>query len=65
MFSCKFGEIFKNTLFTEHLRASASAIWLKFITERLPKTFLIKWIEIVLTQYLLGVTVVIVLPRWV
>ena len=27
MFSCKFCEIFNNTLFTEHLRTTASAIY--------------------------------------
>ena len=27
MFSCEFCEIFKNTFFTEHLRATASGTW--------------------------------------
>ena len=40
VFACKFCEIFKNSFFTEHLRASASAtFWKKSFPERDKVTF--------------------------
>ena len=35
MFSCEFFEIFKNTLFTEHLRTTASAVYRVCVENRL------------------------------
>ena len=43
MFSCEFFEIFKNTLFTEHLRTTASAVYRVYVENRLilePNTLL-------------------------
>ena len=43
MFSCEFFEIFKNTLFTEHLRTAASAVYRVYVENRLilePNTLL-------------------------